>query len=64
MEAVERADSSAPVIRVINGMAGIGKTALAVHLASQLTHRYPDAQLFVGLKATAVPPRWSRLPRW
>ncbi|AVT31036.1 transcriptional regulator [Plantactinospora sp. BC1] len=49
-EAVERAEPGGPVIRVINGMAGIGKTALAVHLASRLTDHYPDAQLFIDLQ--------------
>ncbi|PRY38666.1 AfsR/SARP family transcriptional regulator [Umezawaea tangerina] len=40
---------TAVVIDAIDGMAGIGKTALAVHLAHLLTDRYPDAQLFVDL---------------
>jgi tetratricopeptide (TPR) repeat protein len=30
-------------------MAGVGKTALAVHLAHQLAPNFPDAQLFVNL---------------
>lgn len=38
-----------PVIEVIDGMAGIGKTALAVHLAGLVGDRYPDAHLFVDL---------------
>ncbi|WP_344888241.1 AfsR/SARP family transcriptional regulator [Actinomadura meridiana] len=42
---------TAVVIRSIDGMAGIGKTALAVHTAHQLVDRYPDAQLFIDLKA-------------
>jgi tetratricopeptide (TPR) repeat protein len=33
----------------IVGMAGVGKTALAVHTAHLLTGRFPDAQLFVDL---------------
>ncbi|MFY1674310.1 AfsR/SARP family transcriptional regulator [Plantactinospora sp. WMMB334] len=48
-ETVEQADPGSPVVRVINGMAGIGKTALAVQLATRLTGRYPDAQLFIDL---------------
>ncbi|MGC4818077.1 BTAD domain-containing putative transcriptional regulator [Micromonospora sp. DT63] len=36
-------------IQVIDGMAGSGKTTLAVHVASALAERYPDAQLFIDL---------------
>jgi DNA-binding SARP family transcriptional activator/tetratricopeptide (TPR) repeat protein len=41
----------AVVISAIDGMAGIGKTALAVHLAHKLAERYPDARLFIDLHA-------------
>ncbi len=37
-----------PVV-AIDGMAGVGKTALAVHAARQLARRYPDGLLFVDL---------------
>ncbi|MGN9908002.1 AfsR/SARP family transcriptional regulator [Phytohabitans sp. LJ34] len=39
-----------PVIQVIDGMAGSGKTTLAVHVAHQLAGHYPDAQLFIDLQ--------------
>ena len=42
-------DSSAVVITAIDGMAGVGKTALAVHAARQLAGRYSDGQLFLDL---------------
>ncbi|MGV9540157.1 ATP-binding protein [Nocardia beijingensis] len=38
-------------IHAINGMAGIGKTTLAVHAAHQLAPRFPDGQYFVQLHA-------------
>ncbi|WP_188316844.1 AfsR/SARP family transcriptional regulator [Solihabitans fulvus] len=41
--------ASAVVIEAIDGMAGVGKTTLAVHAAHHLTDRYPDAQLFIDL---------------
>lgn len=38
-------------IHAIDGMAGVGKTAFAVHAARQLVPRFPDGQRFVRLHA-------------
>lgn len=38
------------VISAIDGMGGVGKTALAVHLAHELIQDYPDGQYFVDLQ--------------
>jgi len=38
-------------IHAIEGMAGIGKTALAVHAAHQLASHFPDGQIFLRLHA-------------
>ncbi|HET9894572.1 MAG TPA: tetratricopeptide repeat protein [Streptosporangiaceae bacterium] len=38
-------------ICAIGGMAGIGKTAFAIHAAHQLAPRYPDGQIFMSLHA-------------
>ncbi|MFI7702039.1 ATP-binding protein [Nonomuraea sp. NPDC049480] len=41
--------TAAVMIISIDGMAGVGKTALAVHAAYQLASRFPDGHLFVDL---------------
>jgi len=37
-------------VHVIGGMAGVGKTAFAVHAARDLSGRFPDGQIFVPLR--------------
>lgn len=44
-----RVEARVPAVHIIDGMAGSGKTALAVHLARRLSDRYPDAALFIDL---------------
>jgi DNA-binding SARP family transcriptional activator/tetratricopeptide (TPR) repeat protein len=44
-----RADRSVMRVDTIEGMPGVGKTALAVRAAHRLSSRFPDAQLYVNL---------------
>jgi tetratricopeptide (TPR) repeat protein len=38
------------VVSAVDGMAGVGKTAFAVHVCYVLADRYPDGQLFIDLR--------------
>ncbi|MFJ8581947.1 BTAD domain-containing putative transcriptional regulator [Micromonospora sp. NPDC093277] len=46
---VKEIDEDRAHVHLIDGMAGSGKTTLAVHVATALAGRFPDAQLFIDL---------------
>jgi DNA-binding SARP family transcriptional activator/DNA-binding XRE family transcriptional regulator len=48
--------ASGVTIAALTGLAGIGKTALAVYWAHQVADQFPDGQLFVNLRGTPVVP--------
>ena len=46
--------AGAAVISALNGMAGVGKSALAIHVAHRVAEAFPDGQLFVDLRGHTV----------
>ncbi|MGP3980916.1 tetratricopeptide repeat protein [Streptomyces sp. KR80] len=50
------ADDGAVPIAALAGAGGLGKTALAVHVAHQLVENYPDGQLYVNLRGGSSEP--------
>lgn len=55
-ELLAKLETGGVTISGLQGMGGIGKTALALKLAERLTPRYPDAQFFLDLKGTSDKP--------
>jgi len=45
-----QSESPAMAVCVISGLFGVGKTALAVHMARRVARHYPDGQLFADLQ--------------
>ncbi|GAB2489447.1 BTAD domain-containing putative transcriptional regulator [Promicromonospora xylanilytica] len=53
----EHGSAEAPLVVVVSGAPGTGKSTLAVHLARSIRDRYPDAQFYLDLAGTSPSPR-------
>jgi tetratricopeptide (TPR) repeat protein len=54
-ELLEAIQKNGVIISGLQGLGGVGKTALALKLAEQLKTRYPDAQFYIDLKGVTQP---------
>ncbi|MFR9795987.1 BTAD domain-containing putative transcriptional regulator [Streptomyces sp. MS06] len=54
LAAARQGQPGSPVMLAIDGMGGVGKTTLAVHLAHLVTRQYPDGQYFVNLRGVSA----------
>ncbi|MGB9777748.1 MAG: NB-ARC domain-containing protein, partial [Anaerolineae bacterium] len=59
LEKAAQGGGPALVISAVAGLAGVGKSALAIHAAHRLKDRFPDARLYINLRGaegTPLPP--------
>ena len=60
---LSRSSGTCVPVAVVDGEPGIGKTALAVHVAHLVAERFPDGQLYVDLNRDHGPDLLARLLR-
>jgi len=49
-----KAEGAAVAVSAVSGKAGVGKSALAVHVAHQLAAEFPDGQLYASLRGAGA----------
>jgi DNA-binding SARP family transcriptional activator/tetratricopeptide (TPR) repeat protein len=52
--AVDPREGGSPAVATVDGVPGVGKSALAVHAAHHLADHYPDGQLYADLRGTGL----------
>jgi tetratricopeptide (TPR) repeat protein len=57
IEAILKPSGSGVAISAVDGMPGIGKSALAIHVAHRLKDLFPEAQLYANLQGASDQPR-------
>ncbi len=62
LERAAQGGGPALVISALAGMAGVGKSALAIHAAHRLEDRFPDARLYINLRGAGETPPVRRRP--
>ncbi|MFJ2631753.1 tetratricopeptide repeat protein [Streptomyces sp. NPDC087422] len=53
IRALQTAGAGVIAFQAISGMAGVGKTLLALHTAREVAHQYPDGVAYINLRAHA-----------
>ena len=51
---IDSTDPDGPIFIAIHGPTGVGKSALAVRVATRLSRDFPDGQIYVDLRGTAA----------
>jgi DNA-binding SARP family transcriptional activator len=56
VDAVSPGTDTAPVVALVTGIGGVGKTTLAVHVAHRLRVSFPDGQIYANLRGFSTRP--------